>query len=187
MGEKEEEEELPEEVQELVSPTETILYTAKQKGSKFRPDLKKRIYPDMIVLTDRRIIHVHPRGLIRGAIGMRDYNDYPYEGMRNIELKRGTFRASLRITPKTKLEGGKMPEIRDIEKEEAEDMFGIVREILLKQGTRPAAAPVLVSSQPVKQTLTPLEQLERLAKLKEHGMITEEEFAEKKKELLKRI
>lgn len=118
---------------------------------------------------------------------MRDYTDYPYEDMRNIELKRGTFRATLRITPKTKLEGGKMPEIKDIDKKEAEDMFGIVRQILIKQETKPKATPVLVSSQPTKETLSPLEQLEKLAKLKESGIITEEEFEEKKKELLKKI
>jgi hypothetical protein len=182
-----EEEEIPEEVKELVAPNETILYVAKQKGSKFKPDLKKRIFPDMIILTDRRIIHIHPRGLIRGAIGMRDYTDYPYEDMRNIELKRGAFRATLKITPKTLLEGGKMPEIKDIYKHEAEDMFGIVREILMKKEKEPKVTPTVISPQPAQETLSPLEQLEKLAKLKEAGIITKEEFEEKKKELLKKI
>jgi len=183
----EEKEEIPKEVEELIAPNETILYIAKQKGSKFKPDLKKRFFPDMIILTDRRIIYIHPRGLIRGTIGMRDYTDYPYKDMRNIQLKRGTFRATLKITPKTLLEGGKMPKIEDINKHEAEDMFGIVREILMKKETEPKAAPVVVSPQPAKETLSPLEQLEKLAKLKEAGVITQEEFEDKKKELLKKI
>lgn len=182
-----EEEEIPKEIKELIAPNETVLYVAKQKGSKFKLDLKKRIFPDMIVLTDRRILHVHPRGLIRGAIGIRDYTDYPYEDMRNIQLKRGTFRATLKITPKTILEGGEMPEIKDITKHEAEDMFGIVREILMKKETKPKVAPVIVPSQQAEKSLSPLEQLEKLAKLKESGIITEEEFEEKKKELLKKI
>jgi len=185
--EEEGEEEIPKEVKELVAPNERILYFSKQKGSKFKPDLKKRIFPDMIILTDRRMLHIHPRGLIRGAIGMRDYTDYPYEDMRNIELKRGTFRATLKITPKSKLEGGKMPEIKDINKHEAEDVFGIVREILMKKEAHPRVAPVIVPSQSAEKSISPLEQLEKLAKLKESGIITNEEFEEKKKDLLKKI
>lgn len=188
MGKEEEgEEEIPKEVKELVAPNEKILYFSKQKGSKFKPDLKKRIYPDMIVLTDRRILHIQPRGLIRGAIGMRDYTDYPYEDMRNIELKRGTFRATLKITFKSTLDAGKMPKIEDINKHEAEDMFGIVREILMKKETQPRVAPVIVPSQSAEKTISPLEQLEKLAKLKESGIITNEEFEEKKKDLPKKI
>ena len=182
-----EEEEIPKEVKELIAPNEKILYFSKQKGSKFKPDLKKRIYPDMIVLTDRRILHVHPRGLIRGAMGMSDYTDYPYEDMRNIQLKKGTFRATLKITPKSILEGGEMPQIKDINKHEAQDMFGIVREILMKKERQPKTAPVIIPSQPVERPLSSLEQLEKLGKLKESGIITKEEFEEKKKELLKKI
>lgn len=180
-------EEIPKEVKDLIAPSEKVLYVAKQKGSKFKPDITKRIFPAMIVLTDRRIMQIHPKGLIRGALGMRDYTDYPYEGMRNIQLDRGAFRATLVITPKSKLQAGENPAIRDIDKNEAEDIFGIVREILMKQETKPTTAPIVVTSQPTQEAESPLQQLEKLAKLKEQGVITEEEFQEKKKELLKRV
>lgn len=185
--EEEKEEEIPEAIKTLLAPNERILYSSKQKGSKFKPDLKKRIFPDMIFLTDRRILHIHPRGLLRGALGMQDYTDYPYEDMRNIEIKKGTFRSTLRITPKSTVQAGKMPEIRDIDNQEAQDIFGMVREILVKK-EKTVAAPVFTAV-PVSatETLSPIEQLEKLAKLKESGIISEEEFQDKKKELLKKI
>jgi hypothetical protein len=178
------EEEIPEQIQTLIAPNEKVLYISKQKGSKFKPDLKKRIFPNMIVLTDRRVIYINPRGLIRGALGMRDYTDYPYADMRNIDIKKGTFRSTLKMTPKYELQGGIMPEITDIDNQEAQDIFGIVRQILVKKET--AVAPI-VTAVPVSETLSPIEQLEKLGKLKESGVITEEEFLVKKKELLLKI
>lgn len=183
----EKDEEMPKEAKDLIAPNEKMLYVAKQKGSKFKPDLTKRIFPEMIILTDRRILQIHPKGLIRGALGMRDYTDYPYEGMRNIQLDRGAFRATLMITPKSQLQGGETPRIRDIDKREAEDIFGIVREILMKQEAKQSAGPVAVFAAPPQETESPLQQLEKLSKLKEADVITEQEFQEKKKQLLQKI
>ena len=188
--EKEEEEraeEIPESIKTLLAPDEKVLYTSKQKGSKFKPDLKKRIFPDIILLTDRRILYIHPRGLLRGALGMQDYTDYPYEDMRNIEIKKGTFRSTLKITPKSALQAGKMPEMKDIDNQEAQDICGLVRQILIKRQKAMAAPTVAAMPVSATETLSPIEQLEKLAKLKESGIISEEEFQEKKKELLKKI
>jgi hypothetical protein len=161
---------------------------AKQKGSKFKPDLGKRIFPGMIVLTDQRILRMQPKGLW-GALGMRNCMDYPYENMKSIYLDRGAFRATLVITWKSKLDKGGDPKIKDIDKEEAEDIFGIVRKILTGREQKPLTAPVVAASisTSVPSTEDPLQQLAKLGKLKEAGVITEEEFQEKKKELLKKI
>lgn len=183
------EEELPEDVKSILAPGERVLYSAKQKGSKFKPDLKKRVYPDMIIVTDRRILHFHPRGLIRGALGMHDYTDYPYADMKNIELKKGSFRASLKITPLSKLAGGKMPEIKDIGKNEAKDIFAIAREKIMLVQKR-EERPVVVTQAPVtgpQESQSPIEKLKKLGELKEAGIISEEEFQEKKKQLLSQI
>lgn len=187
--EKEEakEEEIPESVKALLAPNEKILYSSKQKGSKFKPDLKKRIFPDMLILTDRRILKVAPKGLIRGALGQQNYIDYPYDDMRNIAVDKGTFRSTLKITPKSTLTAGEMPDIKDIDNKEAQDIYGIVRQILVKKETTAAAPAVTAVPVSATEALSPLEQLEKLAKLKESGIISEEEFQEKKKELLKKI
>jgi len=181
------EEEIPKEVKDLIAPNEKVLYVATQKGSKFTPDLGKRLFPGMIILTDRRILQMQPKGLVRGALGMHDYIDFPYEDMRSIVLDRGAFRATLKITWKSHLDKGEQPKIKDIDKNEAEDIYGIVREILTKQETKPSLGPVVVSTQSTQDTESPLQQWEKLAKLKEAGVITAEEFQEKKKELLKKI
>jgi hypothetical protein len=122
-----------------------------------------------------------------GALGMHDYTDYPYDDMRNIEIRKGTFRSTLRITPKSALQAGKMPEITDIANQEAQDIFGMVRQILLKKETTVTAPVVTAIPVSATETLSPIEQLEKLAKLKESGVISEEELQEKKKELLKKI
>jgi hypothetical protein len=137
-------EEIPEEVKALFAPNEKILYSTKQKGSKFTPDLKKRIYPNMLFVTDRRILYFRPRGLIRGALGMQDYADYPYIGMKNIVIKKGTFRSTLFITQESTLQGGKEPYISDIDNKEAQDIVGIVRQILEKRATE-RTAPVITA------------------------------------------
>ena len=182
-----EEEEIPKEIKDLIIPNEKVLYVAKQKGSKFKPDFTKRIFPGMIILTDRRILRMQPKGFVRGALGMRDYIDYPYADMRSINLSRGPFRATLEITWKIQLDKGREPRIRDIDKNEAEDICAIIREILAKQETKLTTAPIVVTSQSTQQAESPLQQLEKLGKLKEAGVITEEEFQEKKIELLKKI
>jgi len=181
------EEEIPKEVKDFISPNEKVLYVAKQKGSKFKLDLGKRAFPGMIVLTDRRLLRMQPKGLVGGALGMRKYIDYPYDNMKSIFLERGTFRSTLVITWKTSLDTGELPNIKDIDKDEAEDIFGIVREILTKQESKPSASPVVVTTQPTQEADSPIQQLEKLAKLKEAGILTEEEFQGKKKELLKKI
>lgn len=181
------EEEIPDEIKALISPDEKVLYVAKQKGSKFKPDLTKRIFPGMMVVTDRRILRMQPKGLIRGAFGMRASMDYPYEDMKSIFLERGAFRSTLKITWKSHLDTGRDPMIKDVDKDEAEAIYGIVREILARQSAKPGTAPVVISAQPAQAVEGPLQQLEKLAKLKEAGVISEAEFQEKKKELLKRI
>ncbi len=188
MGEeKEEDEEIPEEIRALISPDEKVLYVAKQKGSKFKPDLTKRAFPGMMVVTDRRILRMQPKGFVRGALGMRKSLDYPYEEMKSIFLDQGRFRSTLQITWKSKLDTGPEPWIKDIDKDEAKAIYGIVREILSMQSSKPATAPVVVSAEPAHTAESPLQQLEKLGKLKEAGVITEAEFQEKKKELLKKI
>ena len=189
MGDEKEkvDEELPEEIKTLISPDEKVLYVAKQKGSKFKPDLGKRVFPGMMVVTDRRILRMQPKGFIGGALGMRQSMDYPFEDMKSIFLDQGRFRSTLQITWRSEMDKGMEPYIKDVDKDEAQAIYGIVREILSKQSSKAPAAPIVVSAAPAQAADGPLQQLEKLGKLKEAGVITEAEFQQKKKELLSRI
>jgi len=140
------------------------------------------------VVTDRRMIYFQPKGLIRGALGMEDYVDYPFADMKNIELDRGMKRATLKITPMSLHAGGKMPEIKDIDKKDAEDIFAIVREILMKK-EKESQRPLVITAQPEQPSSKedPIALLKRLASLRDAGVISAEEFEQKKKELLSKI
>jgi hypothetical protein len=118
---------------------------------------------------------------------MQDYVDYPYDGMRNIVIIKGTFRSTLGITPKSRLQAGVEPRITDIDNKEAQDIYGIVRQILEKKATEKAAPAVTAVPVTATATLSPIDQIKELAKLKDSGIISEEEFQEKKKQLLSKI
>jgi hypothetical protein len=155
--------EIPQQVREIIAPNENVLYVAKQKSSKFTSDIGKRLFPAMVILTDRRIVQIYPEGLFGGPLKTSDYSDYPYEGMRNIQLHRGVFRATLNITLKSNPLSGKKkrvledPRISDIDINEAADIFGIVKEMLMKQETRPEVASVTVSAAPPSEMESPIQ------------------------------
>ena len=49
-------------IRDVIAPNEKILLVIKQKGSKFKPDLTKRLQPDAFVVTDKRLLNFHPKG-----------------------------------------------------------------------------------------------------------------------------
>lgn len=155
--------EIPEEVKNIIAPNEKVLYVAKQKRSKFTSDIGKRLFPAMVILTDHRIVQIYPEGLFGGALKRSDYCDYPYEGMSNIQLHRGVFRATLNITlnsmplSEKKIRAPENPRISDMDKDEAADIFGIVREILMKQETRQGVDPITVSAAPPSEMESPIQ------------------------------
>lgn len=155
--------EIPEEIKNIIALNEKVLYVAKQKCSKFTSDIGKRLFPAMVILTDRRIVQIYPEGLFGGALKRSDYCNYPYEGMSNIQLHRGVFRATLNITLKSmplcekKIRVHENPRISDIDKDEAADIFGIVREILMKQEARQGVAPVTVFAAPPSEMESPIQ------------------------------
>jgi hypothetical protein len=155
--------EIPQQVREIIAPNENVLYVAKQKSSKFTSDIGKRLFPAMVVLTDRRIVQIYPEGLFGGTLKKGDYSDYPYEGISDIQIHRGVFRATLNIILKSTSSGGKEksapenPRISDIDKNEAGDIFGIVREILMKQETIQEVASITVSAAPPLEVERPIQ------------------------------
>lgn len=155
--------EIPEQVKDIIAPNEKVLYVTKQKGSKLTSDIAKKLFPEMVILTDRRIVQIYPEGLFGGALKTTDYSDCPYERMSNIQLHRGIFRATLNITLKSIPLGGmanltpENPSISDIDKNEAADIFRIVREILVKQETRQEVALVTVSAAPPAEMESPIQ------------------------------
>lgn len=124
---------LPDKVKDLIASDERVLFVAKQKAGLISLDLTERLMPDMAIVTDIRLIHVHPKGLIRGALGLQDYVDYLFNDMANISVDQGMQRSTLKITLKF---GGKLGEIRDLPNDAAADIFKIAREQLERTRTQ---------------------------------------------------
>jgi len=130
--------EVPDRAQDVLSPDERVLFVSKQKGSMFKPDLTKRLMPDTLIVTDKRILKFHPKGLVRGALGMSNFTDFTYTEMTNITIDRGAFRSTLEIVPRG---GGKSIPIKDIPKDDAAEAFQIIRAQLSRiQGGQPTTA-----------------------------------------------
>lgn len=123
----------------------------------------------ILISTDRRLIFID-KGMLYGL----KVEDFPLDKITSIQYETGLLLGKVKIHTSSN-----MATIDNVEKGSARKFAEFVRDKL---------------SQPISQSITQktsepnaLEQLEKLAKLKESGIITEEEFAEQKKKLLEKL
>lgn len=123
----------------------------------------------ILISTDRRLVFID-KGLLYGL----KVEDFPLDKISSIQYETGLLLGKVKIHT-----SGNIATIDNVEKGSARKFAEFVRDKL---------------SQPTPQTITQntsepnaLEQLEKLAKLKDSGIITEEEFAEQKKKLLEKL
>jgi len=172
-------EEIEEDVKKMLMPGEEILFIARQ--SRFKPG-GSLTTPNTIYVTNRRVIFRNPR-----LFGLKkDYVDVDYRDISNIRVKRGIFSTEIYLKSRFLSDEVKLPAV---DKDAANQVVIYIRkgirgelpgQIISEEKTRPVI-------EPVKKKEDPLELLEKLARLKEAGIITEEEFQEKKKKLLQQI
>ncbi|PSN81958.1 hypothetical protein B9Q01_09360 [Candidatus Marsarchaeota G1 archaeon OSP_D] len=161
-------------IQKFLLPGERVLVVATQsrwkRGGKF-------INPGTIYATDRRLIIRDPY-----TLGLRaDITIIPYDKITGVRVKKGLLSTSLEITA-AGLEGGKsavikwgeggVGEIDAIDSEKAERIASLI-------GGQAGRVNAQV------QNVSVAEELEKLAQLREKGVITEEEFQELKAKLIK--
>jgi hypothetical protein len=187
---------------EMLNPDEKVLLVASQ--SKIKPG-GSFFTPNTIYATDRRIIIRDPY-----MLGIKaNVVDIPYDIITSLKLEKGLLSSTIRfkasgLMSSTKLgmmdsivEGEDDAEgiIEAIPKDKAEDLLEIIRSGI--QGSRRSASskkqkPTTTNSHETKETITISNQsisiadeLLKLAKLKEEGILTEQEFNQMKQKLVK--
>jgi len=183
------------EIKDTLMPDEKVLIVVRQ--SRIAPRGLTRLgtitTPNTIFGTNRRLIIRNPTMLgLRAGI-----EDFPYKGITSVKLHKGVFSAEIRLripglTETSRLSGrattlrwGRRDEgeIAALPKDKAEQLVRIIKEGIA--GRLPGQAPQTPSAPAV--AVSPLDEIKKLAELRDAGLITEEEFQEKKKKLLAKI
>ncbi len=192
-------------ITEMLNPDEKVLLVAKQ--SRIKPG-GSHFTPNIIYATDRRIIVRDPY-----MLGIKEnVVDIPYDIITSIKLEKGLLSSTIRfkapgLMSSTKL--GMMDSIVDgeddeggvieaIPKDKAEDLLEIIRSGMQNEGgggksppskKQKASSELLESKEytvPFNQSISIADELRKLAKLKEEGILTEEEFKQMKQDLIRK-
>lgn len=122
----------------------------------------------ILVSTDRRLIFID-KGLIYGL----KVEDFPLDKITSIQYETGIIFGKVKIHT-----SGNIAVIDKVDKTSARQFGEFVRNKLSQPKT---------TAQPEMQQPSVLDQLEKLGKLKESGILSEEEFNEQKKKLLDKL
>jgi len=125
----------------------------------------------ILVATNRRLVFVD-KGFLFGL----KVEDFPYDKISSIQYETGILMGKLTI-----FTSGNKAIIDNVIKAKVRVFGDSVRaKISAPKEIASQIAPIVVSQQPIDIA----DQLERLAKLKEQGILTDEEFAQQKKKIL---
>lgn len=180
-----------EKLSQLLTRGEEPLYIAVQKP------VTLDLTPEIIVLTNRRFMHYLP-----DLFGRAKFTDYIWRDMRSVELEENVWRAT--ITFRTA--DGETIRVDNLIKEQARRVYSIAQqmeenvreELRLREmeekraesggvflhGTSGLGSSMSSTAAPSEE---PLQALSKLKQLMEAGLISNEEFETKKKEILARL
>ncbi|AIF68654.1 hypothetical protein PAP_01060 [Palaeococcus pacificus DY20341] len=188
------EEKLPKGILENLYPDEDVLYAIKKKFS-----LEAK--PKWLVVTNLRILYIDEK-----ILGRYDLTAIPYEKLELVYVKVGKVSSEFII----KKEDGEEIKLSRMDKEEAKNAIGAIRDALNEIAVEPVTIerkkhlmseewiihkPREVVSRSIRmesrrftaKTEDPLEKLKKLKELYDMGVITQEEYEEKRKKLLEQI
>ena len=188
---------------EMLNPDEKVLLVARQ--SRIKPGGSLHT-PNVIYATDRRLIIRDPY-----MLGIKEnVVDIPYEIVTSVKLEKGLLSSTIRfkapgLLSSTKL--GMMDSMIDgeddqggiieaIPKDKAQDLLEIIRSGMQTSSNRKFAPSKnqmpneLMESKEYtvspNQSISIADEIRKLAKLKEEGIITEEEFKQMKQDLIRK-
>jgi len=186
-------------IAEMLNPNEEVFVVARQ--SRLKPG-GSHFTPNIVFATDRRIIIKDP-----SMLGLHEeVVDIPYDMITSIRLDKGVFssnvifrapglKSSGRLGMIEKLTGSEYGEdtvITAIPKDKAQDLVEVIRngmdrqrEVYQKQPP-PQHIHVDTTSSNNNPTISIADELAKLAKLKEQGVISEDEFQQMKQDLIRR-
>ena len=172
-----------EKIADRLDDDEAVLEVAKQ--GRMNPGASSLTTPNTIFATDKRLIIRNPTML--GARQNVEYFDY--DKITNIKLEKGIFSSTLVLSypGMDKLAGllswGREDdgEIDGIPKDKAENILQIVRNAIV-EAKKESQKPVQVVQQ-----ISTADELAKLAKLKEQGILSDKEFDKMKKDLISKM
>jgi len=182
-----EESEIPEEIKDFLAPGEKVLCALKQRMIA----LEK---PKHIIVTDKRVIY-----LDRKLLGRYEIIDFPYRRLKDVWFRFGKFGSKFILE--------RVVELEWLKKDGALEVLNAIRKALQAVAVEPVSIekrkkligeewfirkPMEVISRAV---ITPrgepeediAEKLRKLKTLLDEGLITKEEYEEKRKELLSKL
>ncbi|MDQ5869866.1 MAG: PH domain-containing protein [Thermoproteota archaeon] len=174
-------------VQNMLNPNEKVLLVARQ--SRFLPG-GSALTPNIVIATDRRIIIRNPF-----MLGLKsELVDIPYDVITSVKLQKGVFTSTIlfkapALVNPSKLGlldenvGGEDDQdgvIEAVPKDKAEDLLEIIRRGM-KSTSKTTGLPIQVDSMSVA------DELAKLSKLKEQGIITDSEFEQMKRQLIEKM
>jgi hypothetical protein len=187
-------------IADMLNPDEKVLLVARQ--SKIKPG-GSYLTPNTIYATDRRIIIRDPY-----MLGIKaNVVDIPYDIITSLNLEKGLLSSTIRfkavgLMSSTKLgmmdsiiegEDDQTGIIEAIPKDKAEDLLEIIRSGMQARKSAPQkdTSSELVDqkddiSSPAHKSISVADELRKLAKLKEEGTLTEQEFNQMKQDLIKK-
>src|SRR5215207_3824482 len=158
---------------------EKVIFVAKQ--SRFKPGGSKGS-PDTLFVTSQRLIVRNP-----SMMGIREnFSSVNYDRISSLNVKKGFFSSTLKIMAE-----GFAGDIDAVDKEKAEKIMSYIEE-KMNQATTSAVqsrtdttATTTTTSNP--QSSSAADELTKLARLKEQGILSEAEFNQMKQEILKKL
>jgi hypothetical protein len=152
---------------------EKVIFVAKQ--SRFKPGGSKGS-PETLFVTSQRLIVRNP-----SMMGMREtFSSVNYDRISSLNVKKGLFSSTLKIMAE-----GFAGDIDAIDKEKAEKILSYIEE-KMNQATTSAVHSTTDTTTSNPQ-LSAADELTKIARLKEQGILSEGEFNQMKQEILKRL
>jgi PH (Pleckstrin Homology) domain-containing protein/putative oligomerization/nucleic acid binding protein len=190
-------------ISNMLNPNEEVFVVARQ--SRLKPGGSK-FTPNIVYATDRRIIIRDPR-----MLGLREkVVDIPYDLISSVRLDKGVFSSSVIFTAPGLRSSGRLRLIEKmagtefspnedavitaIPKDRAEDLVEVIRNGMDRQREVYQQQPQRINvstnnnnnNNDNSPTISIADELTKLAKLKEQGVISESEFQQMKQDLLKK-
>lgn len=165
--------ELDPEIKSMLLEGEEILMTAEQGRLKPGGSITT---PNTIYITNMRLLFKDPR-----LFGLRAHIvDVNYVDISNVRLKRGILSTEIYLKSRFLSDEVRLPAV---EKEVAQQVSGMIHKGMSGEFSRRPVEDERVEK--AGNFETPMEKLDRIAELKERGLITDEEFSKLKAEILK--
>jgi hypothetical protein len=157
-----------------VGKDEKVIFVAKQ--SRFKPGGSKGS-PDTLYVTSKRLIVRNP-----SMMGMREnFALINYDKISSLNIEKGVFSSTLKIRA-----DGFAGNIDAIDKDKAERILSYIKERMDQTTTSAVPSKTDTTTAPNPQ-LSAADELTKIARLKEQGILSEAEFNQMKQEILKRL